>query len=140
MTQPLLWLHTDSLTRGVLPAAIPAVFVFDDEQIEREAWTLKRIQFLFECLLEIPNVAMHRGCAAQILLAELAARRCSHIVTVDSPDPWIRQTVAKLQAEAHVEVLPPPVFVEPPQTSRPLDLKRFSRYWKRVEPQLMTLD
>lgn len=138
MTQPLLWIHSDSLTRGVLPAAIPAVFVFDDEQIEYEEWTLKRVAFLFECLLEIPNLNIHRGPAAQILAGELAAQRCSHIVTVDSPDPWIRATIRTLQQIAHVEVLSAPGFVDVP--GRPLDLKRFARYWKRVEPLLMKPD
>jgi hypothetical protein len=138
MTHPLLWIHSDSLTRGVLPRGIPAVFVFDDEQIEREAWTLKRIAFLYECLLEIPNLTIHRGSAVQILTRELAARRCSHIVTVDSPDPWIRATTQQLQQTGHVEVLDSPSFVDVP--GRPLDLKRFARYWKRVEPHLMTLD
>lgn len=86
---------------------------------------MKRLQFVYETLLELP-VEIHRGRTAEILRAQAATR----IVTVDSPDPWLREQFQQLP----LEVLPSPAFVE---LSGKVDLKRFSRYWAKAEGKLL---
>ena len=126
----LIWLHPDCLSADN-PAYLKypkadALFVFDEEEIEAEQWTLKRIAFFYETLIELP-AEIERGHVA----AKLLARRPEKIVTVESVNPRLRDFLKQLEAVVPVEVLPAVAFVDYRGT---LDLKRFSRYWKRVEP------
>ena len=105
--------------------------MFDDEQIEAVGWGLKRILFVYETLLELP-VEIHRGAIVETL-ANLA-KTCEGIVTVDTPDPWLRSRIAELRQVAPVEVKPRPVFVELDGT---VVLKRFSQYWAKAERKLL---
>ena len=116
----LFWMHHDCLT------APPheAVYVFDDEQLRAAGWGLKRLMFVYECLLELP-VEIRRGSTVAALL-----EFDRPLVTVDSPDPWIREVIRQLE----IEVLPAPTFVE---LKEPVDLKRFARYWKKAEALLL---
>jgi hypothetical protein len=130
--KPLVWLHPDALSLSApawlrYPGA-PALFVFDEAEIEAEQWTLKRIAFLYETLLELP-CEIERGNVVERLLA----RRPGRIVTVDSVNPRFRGTVRELERAVPVEVIAAAPFVDYRGT---LDLKRFARYWKRVEPIL----
>lgn len=125
-----IWLHPDCLAADN-PAFLKypraqALFVFDAEEIEAEQWTLKRIAFLYETLLELP-VEVERGNVVQQLLS----RTPSRIVTVESLNPRFREQVRQLEKVVAVEVLPAVPFVD--YRGAP-DLKRFSRYWKKVEP------
>ncbi len=124
----LFWMHTDCLA---VPPCEPAVFVFDDEQIEAGQWGLKRLLFLYECLLELP-VAIKRGRTVEALVA--LAGQDTVVVTVSSPDPWIREQIRLIRERVAVEVLPAPEYVELPEN---VDLTRFSRYWKRAEKLLL---
>ena len=126
----LIWLHPDCLARDN-PAYLKypkanALFVFDEDEIEAEEWSLKRIAFLYETLIELPT-EIERG----NVVARLLEKRPTKIVTVDSVNPRFHAYVKKLQAQLPVEVLPAVPFVN---YRGNLDLKRFSRYWKRVEP------
>lgn len=126
----LIWLHPDCLAADnpayLKSPGAPALFVFDEAEIEAEAWSLKRIAFLYEALLELP-CEIARGQVVEHLLA----RQPGRIVTVDSVNPRFRAYVQQLQKQVPVEVLPAVPFVD---YRGHLDLKRFSRYWKRVEP------
>ncbi len=130
--QELIWLHPDCLAADN-PAfqkyqQAKALFVFDEAEIAAEQWTLKRIVFLYETLLEL-ECGIERGDVVDRLLATGASK----IVTVASVSPRFRELVAKLKASVEVEILPAVEFVD---YRGSLDLKRFSRYWKRVEPVL----
>ena len=112
----LFWMHSDCLTTP----PFEAVYIFDDEQLRLAGWGLKRLMFVYECLLELP-VEIHRGSTLEILRGFNRP-----LVTVDSPDPWIRGVTTQLA----IDVRPAPAFVE---LAEPVDLRRFSRYWKRVK-------
>jgi len=132
--KPLAWLHPDCLNAHWLPAGAPAVYVFDDAFLAEAQWSLKRVGFVYETLLELP-VEIHHGPAAATLIALARAAGATRIVTVDSPDPWFLRTLADLQRALPVDVLPAPDFVD--LDSSRLDLKRFSRYWNRAEGKLL---
>ncbi len=126
----LIWLHPDCLgaenpAYRKYPAAA-ALFVFDEIEIEGEAWSLKRIGFLYETLLELP-CEIERGSVVEKLLA----RRPGKIVTVASVNPRFAEQVRQLEGRTTVEVLPAVPFVD---YRGQLDLKRFAKYWKKVEP------
>jgi hypothetical protein len=134
MSGVLVWIHADCLAADN-PALLKypdarAVFVWDEEEIEAERWTLKRIQFLYECLLEMP-VEIHRGPVTGRLAELLTGSEAVKIATVDSVNPRFRAQRKELEKSFTVEVLPAVPFVD---YRGNLDLKRFSRYWKRVEP------
>ena len=125
----LYWMHTDCMSQSQEALRHGTVFIFDDEQIEAAGWGLKRVQFLYECLLEM-RVEIYRGRTIEIL-STLAKQRQAMIVTTSTPDPWLQEIIRQLA----IEQIPAPRFVD---LTEPLDLKRFSRYWKRAEPTLLS--
>lgn len=141
-TGELIWVHPDCLSASN-PAfqkyqQAPALFVFDEEEIEAEAWSLKRIAFLYECLLEMAvdrtvhgTVEIRRGVVVTELSNALRSLGLKKIVTVNSVNPRFAEQRRRLETAIAVEVLPAVPFVD---YRGNLDLKRFSRYWKRVEP------
>lgn len=134
MAQELIWLHADCLS-ATNPAfekypGAAALFVFDEQEIEAEEWSLKRIAFLYECLLEMP-VEIHRGDVVAELSKFMKEAGLRKIVTVASVNPRFAEQRRRLETAFEVEVLPATAFVD---YRGQLDLKRFSRYWKRVEP------
>ncbi len=136
MTSELIWLHADCLS-ATNPAfrrypEAAAIFVFDEEEIEAEAWTLKRIQFLYECLLEIP-ADLARGNVAELIVERAKSSAAAKVVTVDSVNPSFALQKAAIEKHVPVEVLPADSFVD---LRGPVDLRRFSRYWKKAEPML----
>jgi len=131
VSSPLLWIHKDCLSPTAPPFAqfpqAPAIWVWDDAHLLAERWSLKRIQFVYECLLELP-VEIERGDPVSVLTATAAKLGTGRIVTVKSPSPRWKEIVAGLLLP--VEVLDPVPLVE---LSGHVDLKRFSRFWKRAQ-------
>ncbi len=122
------WMHFDALNSAWLDPSVPALCVIDDDYLEHHGWGLKRLAFVYETLLEIPGVEIHRGSTLDFL------SRYSRVATVDSPDPWLRRQFEALRT-ARVELIvnPAPPFVDLPAHT---DLRRFARYWKKAEPRL----
>lgn len=144
--QPILWIHGEALGPGnpalqAHPGA-PAIFVFDSDLIGSQGISLKRLGFLYECLLELP-VTLRRGDVAAEVLTFAARHNADGVITTNAVDPrfeTIRQAIA---AVLPLEVLTAPAFVDlnaleaaGAKAHRELDLQRFSRYWKRAEPRV----
>lgn len=125
----LQWIHFDALDPAWLHPAHPAVCILDDAYFEHAGWGLKRLVFIYETLLEMPQVDIYRGPTLDLLTSFGAP-----IATVDSPDPWLRHQFDALRARGiELTIHPAPSFVNlPPHT----DLRRFARYWKKAEPLL----
>lgn len=141
MHAPILWIHGEALGPAN-PALLahpdrPAVFVFDSELIEASGLSLKRLGFLYECLLELP-VTIRSGNVAAEVLAFAARHGADGVVTTAAVDPRFAAIHAAIAAELPVRVLPLPPFVEldAPGAGNPGDLRRFSRYWKRAEARV----
>ena len=148
MQQPILWIHGEAL--GPANPALhaypgrPAVFVFDAELLAgrspttgdpasgAEAVSLKRIGFLYECLLELP-VSLRKGDVAAEVLAFARAHNADGIVTSAGTDPRVEVICQALEQELPVEILEPEPFVE---LDGKVDLGRFSRYWRRAEREV----
>jgi deoxyribodipyrimidine photo-lyase len=153
--RPILWIHGEAL--GPANPALrehpdrPALFVFDQALIDGGTTTsggeerdpnplsLKRLGFLYECLLELP-VTIRRGDVAAELIAFARRHRADGIVTSQAVDPHFERILSRLAAALPVQVLTPEPFVSLPEDPRrPPDLKRFSRYWRRAEPLIWGL-
>jgi hypothetical protein len=127
----IVWVHEDALNGELLHEG-PGLYVFDEGYLQREGYTLKRIAFQYECLLELP-VAIERGPFVETLLAFAAAHNAQAIVTTRTPNPVFQHVLGELQRSLPVRLREPAPFVE---LARPPDLKRFSRYWAGVETHL----
>ena len=136
MLKPIIWIHAEALgpTNPALLAhpEAPAVLVFDRELIAQAGLSLKRLGFLYECLLELP-VTLRHGDVAQEVLAFARRHGADGVVTSAAVDQRFEQLRERLAEQLPVVVLEPEPFVVLPE---PLDLRRFSRYWRRAEPVL----
>lgn len=138
MNDTIVWVHMDALSPAS-PAltqnpGAPALFVFDDAYLAECKFSLKRIAFIYECLLEMP-VTIRRGDVAAQLLAFMHEHGASRIVTTESVDPRLKaicETIRKALPEGgRLEFAPVEPFAAI-DNSR-LDLKRFTRYWGAVK-------
>jgi deoxyribodipyrimidine photo-lyase len=135
--QPLLWIHHEAL--GPANPALrthpgrPALFVLDAAPL-----SANRLRFLQECAAELPLQQRH-GVVAEVLLTAAHAEGADAIVTSRAVDPHIATIAAELDARQRHEpparrlpliALDPEPFVE---LEEPVDLGRFSRYWRRAE-------
>jgi len=138
----IVWIHADNLSpeNPVLRAApgAPAIFVWDDELLLDWRISLKRIVFIYECLLELP-VTIRRGDVARELVEFAHAHYANRILTAASPRPRHREIcrrVAGLMPKgSRLEVLDEEPFVA---YEGKIDLKRFSRYWNTVKRHVLT--
>ncbi len=144
MNNPLIWIYDDCLNPHS-PALQqypkrPAVYVFDKEVLINIS--LKRITFVYECLLEIPAIQIRKGVVATELIVAMQENHCQRIITITSVAPRFKQTVTTLRRKnIEVEILPAPAFVNLSLAeTQQIDLKRFSRYWQQVKRQAMSLN
>ena len=152
---PILWIHGEALG----PAnpvwkrhpGRPAVFVFDRELIAGRTLTgggepraphpvsLKRLGFLHECLQELP-VTLRVGEVAEEVIAFARRHGADGVVTSQAVDPRFALLLGRIAAVLPVGVLEPEPFVVLGETAdRPIDLGRFSRYWKVAEAAVWAL-
>jgi len=123
-------MHDDCLRAG---PALPAVYVFDTAKLERERWSLKRIGFIYECLLEL-EVEIRKGDPV-IQVADFARTHgAGRIVTSETPDPLLQSQQQVLSRSFAMQIELPEPFVE---LKGRVDLKRFSRYWQKAQGPAM---
>ncbi|MBD2415291.1 hypothetical protein FACHB389_23445 [Nostoc calcicola FACHB-389] len=130
MTKPIVWVNGDCLS-PYNPALqeypdAPAIWVWDETLIEEWQLSLKRLTFIYECLLELP-VVIRRGDVVQEILAFAEENKADLVVTVDSPSPRFDDICNQIERSIKVEVLEVEPFFD---YDGYIDLKRFSRYWK----------
>ena len=128
------WVHGDCLspygpTLTAYPDA-PAVWVWDEELLAAWRISLKRIVFMYECLLELP-VVLRRGEMAAEIATFAREHGATTVATAGSPSPRFTQICRRLEAEGfQVEVHPVAPFLA---EEADFDLKRFSRYWRKAK-------
>jgi len=129
----LIWVHADGL-HPLSPAYVaypdaPSIFVWEDAELQRTGWTMKRVAFVYECLLDLP-LTIRRGDPVLEVRRFMEEMQCSEVVTVATPDPHLQSQAKSLNAE----ILEWQPFVK---VAGKLDLRRFSRYWSKVESLLL---
>lgn len=133
MSKPIIWVHGDCLSpQNPALKEYPdasAIWVWDDALIEEWQLSLKRLTFIYECLLELP-VVIRRGDVAQEVLAFAKENNTNLVVTADSVSPRFDSICEKIESSLELEVLEVQPFFE---YDGYIDLKRFSRYWKVAE-------
>ncbi|AFZ60786.1 hypothetical protein H6G54_05035 [Anabaena cylindrica FACHB-243] len=134
MNKPVIWIHGDCLNpqNPVFPKYpnAPAIWVWDDALIAEWQLSLKRLTFIYECLLELP-VEIRRGNVGQEILNFAQEHDANLVVTVDSPSPRFGEICNQIEEKyLKLEVLAIEPFFNYDDF---IDLKRFSRYWKVAE-------
>jgi hypothetical protein len=130
MNNPVIWINGDCLSPHnpalqQYPQA-PALWVWDDALIAQWQIGLKRLTFIYECLLELP-VEIRRGNVAEQVLAFAKEHNTNLVVTTDSPSPQFDHICHQIKKSISLEILAGEPFFE---YDGYIDLKRFSRYWK----------
>lgn len=134
---PIIWVHGDCLNPHspafcAYPNA-PAVFVWDDALLKETHISLKRIVFLYECLLELP-VSIRRGNVVDEVVGFAQRHAADAIITVESPSPRFALITEQVRRVLPVTVLSLDPFAV---AEGRLDLRRFARYWRAVEASAM---
>jgi hypothetical protein len=129
----IIWIHGDCLSPKN-PALeeypkTPAIWVWDDALLAEWQISLKRITFIYECLLELP-VVIRRGDVATEVLAFAKEHNATQVVTVESPSPRFDAICSGIEKSLVLEVFEVEPFFD---YDGFIDLKRFSRYWKVAE-------
>ena len=132
MKKPIAWVQGDCLSPKN-PALLeypdaPAIWVWDDALLEEWKISLKRIVFIYECLLELP-VTIRRGDVAAEVIAFAKENGADGVATAASPSPRFDAICDRIEqaVSVEVEVWSPEPFVD---YDGYIDLKRFSRYWR----------
>ncbi|BAU05157.1 hypothetical protein CEN41_17255 [Fischerella thermalis CCMEE 5330] len=133
MNKPVIWVHGDCLSPHnpalqEYPDA-PAIWVWDDALLEEWQLSLKRIAFIYECLLELP-VIIRRGDVAEEILAFAKENNATKVATVESPSPRFESICQQIERSIDLEIFELEPFFD---YDGYIDLKRFSRYWKVAE-------
>jgi len=137
MMKTIAWIHADNLSPNN-PALqneqnIPAIFVWDEALLQEWHISLKRITFIYECLLDLP-VTIRRGDVAEEVVNFAHEHGASRILTAHSPSPRFRHICQSISQNmprgSRLEVLHNTPFVD---YDGYVDLKRFSRYWRTVK-------
>ena len=150
--QPVLWIHGEGLgpTNPALRAypSRPALFVLDAPLLDGQAGpssstgglplSANRQRFLQECAAALP-LEQRRGAVAGELLRFARQHGADAIVTSAAVDPRFAAISAELEALQQGEPAAarlPLIRLEPEPfvtLHEPVDLGRFSRYWRRAE-------
>jgi deoxyribodipyrimidine photo-lyase len=135
----LIWVHADGLNAETAGFAkypdSAAVFVWDAAWLNQERISMKRVQFLAECLREMPEaLQIQKGDVATEVLAAAKETGAGFVAALKTPDPRLLAAAARIEREMPVVWVDAPAFVE---SAREFDLKRFSRYWGKAQGPAM---
>ncbi|NJL36469.1 MAG: deoxyribodipyrimidine photo-lyase [Leptolyngbyaceae cyanobacterium RM2_2_4] len=133
----LVWFNEDGLNPQHQMvqdyADSPKVYVFDVEYLQRWAIAKHRIQFIYESLLEIPNIEIYKGETVAVLRQLITDYGVNEVVTSETPNHLVKSWQDELLKYTSLITYPE---VYPTIDSRP---RRFSHYWRKCDREWLTL-
>ncbi|MGZ8258849.1 MAG: FAD-binding domain-containing protein [Methylotenera sp.] len=122
-----VFVHDEMLSaaHALLKKPFPKIFVFDPQI--HGAWSLKRLQFVADCLSEMDGVEVWLGDTYQVLMN----RGVGQLMTQDTPNRKIKELLEPFLTKWE----PVAKFVDVEVSTK--RLKRFSRYWEKVGPLVL---
>lgn len=125
-TNTVILFHDEMLSSNhpLLDRSEKKVFIFDPELCTN--WSVNRLQFIADCLIEIPNLEVWQG-PTKLILAQLS---CKNIVTQKTPNLKLIELLHPFEIEYIDEekIYPDEVHSRISKTNP----KRFSKYWSLV--------
>jgi len=161
MPQKFIWVHEDALTyhhpvfevAAEADKAARAIFVWDATYFERQNYSLKRLTFIYECLVDLRKqesetpIEIFCGDTQTVLagLTEQAAEDKSAqnaygkaaLFLADTPNPAFLAIADKLSQNMSVEIVQNVSFIEAPDD---VDMTRFFRFWNRSRRSALGFD
>lgn len=122
-----VYVHDEMLTptHPAMRLAMPKFFIFDEMLYDK--WPLKRIQFMADCLSEMPEVEVWLGNTGEVL----KERGVGQVISQNTPNLQIKTLLTGFN----------PIWQEEPKlTSEELSIKRlqrFTHYWEKVGPAIL---
>lgn len=126
-TKMFVLVHDEMLSpeNPLLKLAMPKIFVFDTATYAQ--WPIKRLQFIADCLAELPEVEVWVGDLKDVL----KRADVGQVISQNTPN---------LQLKGKLSAFKPIWQEEIKFTHAELSLKRlerFTRYWEKVGPEVM---
>jgi len=126
----MIWLNEDGLNPvhqmvKDYPDA-PKIYVFDVPYLKQWKISKHRVQFIYESLLEMPEIRIYQGETVPILTQLARELKANEIVTTETPNHIIKNWQQELQQ--HIDLVTYPEVYPVMDTSSP---RRFSRYWNK---------
>ena len=137
MNKAIIWIHGDCLNPGQTALRrhphTPAIFVWDDDLLRWRRIALKRILFIYECLLDLP-VIIRRGQVAREIITFAKEHKTRTVITTGSVSPGFERICRRLREQGlELIITDEEPFVDLPQEP---DLRRFSRTWRAIRKAL----
>ena len=122
-----IFVHDEMLSAAhpLMHKPMPKIFVFDD--LLHGRWPLKRIQFVADCLSELQDVEVWMGDTPSVL----KERGVGQVITQQTPNRQLRALLEPFNTTWQPEVKFTTAEISEKR------LKRFSRYWEKVGPDLL---
>jgi hypothetical protein len=134
----LIWFNEDGLNpqHPMVQdyADAPRVYVFDVDYLQQWAIAKHRVQFIYESLLEIPNIEIYKGETVAVLQQLIADRQVNEVITSETPNHLIKSWQDELLKSASLITYPE---TYPMTDSR--HPRRFSHYWRKCDRAWLTL-
>ena len=148
-TGPIIWMHEDALTyhHPVFQAAgeagrnLRAVFVWDSAYFQLQGYSLKRLTFIYECLIDLQRQNSDAGNGInldvfsgdmQSVLAKLMRvndrSEAAKLYLAGTPNPIFLDIANSLAQKYPVKIIPNRPFIDAPDD---VDMTRFFRFWNR---------
>ncbi len=105
------------------------VFVFDTAM--QNDWAVKRLQFIADCLVEMPDIEIWVGNTAEVL----STLNIKNIITQNTPNLMLKSLITDYDVLYVAELEPYSDELAQKITSK--DLRRFSKYWNVVGSEIL---
>lgn len=146
----VVWLHASSLgtvdpALSAAPADAVVAVILDEPNYRAIPHSAKRIAFTAHSALETARDLRAQGRDVRLAVADPALALLDLAPTVihvtDEPDPWIRESVARLREDGSAGVFAHSRHLLAPTGADATDrqLGRFSRWWKRARKEALVL-
>lgn len=123
--------HDEMLSpmHSLYQSAHQKIFVFDP--FIQKDWAINRLQFVADCLIEMPEVTVWIGNTAEVM----RALDVQHIITQNTPNLTFKSLIKEYDVTYQAELEPYSDAVAKKIFSK--DLKRFSKYWNVVGAEIL---
>ncbi len=133
MTTSIIYIHEEALRTDHpvflhAPANSRSIFVWDDDYLKQQNYSLKRLIFIYETLCTMP-IELMRG-STQVILSSLQPAK---IYTQSTSNPAISLKISMMNAIAPVIIVSDEAFCK----TNVGDYQRFSQYWKRAQQSIL---
>ncbi len=130
-TNTVILFHDEMLSSAhdLLDRSEKKIFIFDPDFYK--TWSINRLQFMADCLIEIPGLEIWHGSFREVL----KQLNCKKIVTQKTPNLKLMDLINGYEIELIDEdkIYPDEVYAKLSRTN----LKRFSKYWSLVSSHFL---